>query len=452
MFSPGRPNSVRTAFLADGAALRYRMLTLGTSPKVHLINGEADSQERRAQERRNIIKALHRMAAGKILPNAPAFKGVFAFFSEEGDLDCFPQSDGDTLLVDPGARARYWLQKSIGSPDSRRGLTDGADIRAFVEKKIGAGTGFIHGDISGPDPVAVLPVHPGMTLLSRRGGPDRAVINAHFFLMELGDLGCVWDCLGEPFGLLEINGEVIQPPLFGREALVLGEDGAAIIRPRIEDFGLELDGQLYRHGRNARYFCRPECDVTPAGSGWDAVIVNRRVLACCRAGGVPIPSAGFVCRIPSMPERGISRAGFANHPPKKFAVQAGPLLIENGRAETGFTSPFYRGRGPAFPPTTFPLDWNRDRAARMGIGFNGEAPVLLAVEGGGAAGGPSAACGVRTGASLAEMAEIGVECGVRVMVNLDGGGSAQMSVGGKRCLKMSDGFERPVPVGLGFEL
>ena len=383
------------------------------------------------------------MVVGKILPNAPAFEGVFAFFIEEGDAGAFPPRCGETLLVDPGARARYWLETIIRRPGSPGGL-ENPDARPFVENKIARGSGFVHGNPAGP--VAVLPIHPGLTLLSRHYRRNRAVVNSHFFLMELGDLGSPWDCLGEPFGLLVIDGEVIQPPLFRRGALCLSEGGGFAAHPGIEDWDVELDGHVYRRGRNAEYFSRPEWAFTPPGAGQDVVIVNRRILACSPAGGTAVPSGGFVCRIASPPEKGTVSVGFAGQHTMDFAVQAGPLLIENGAAKTGFASPFYRGRGPAFPPVAFPLDWHRDRAARTAIGIGDDGPVLLAVEGRKGAG-PEVA-----GASLAEMARIGVEWGLRTMVNLDGGGSAQMSVNGKGCSRPSDGFERPVPAGLCFDL
>ena len=122
----------------------------------------------------------------------------------------------------------------------------------------------------------------------------------------------------------------------------------------------------------------------------------------------------------------------------------------------GFSA-FWNGDGPVFPPSVYPLDWEKGRAARLGLGSRDRKPLIVWVEG---AKKHSYRRGVDScGASLAEFAQICVELGVENFVSLDGGGSAQICIDNGRLLRLSDRYphsgkdaERPVPFGLAFDL
>jgi exopolysaccharide biosynthesis protein len=122
-----------------------------------------------------------------------------------------------------------------------------------------------------------------------------------------------------------------------------------------------------------------------------------------------------------------------------------------------FISRFFNIKGLnriAFPPSLYPLDFNRARAARMAIGADDAGnPMLLWAEGAAKIGHTPGADSC--GASLLEMAEICEAVGMKNAVNLDGGGSAQIQLDGIRSLLISDRkeedfseSERPVPMGL----
>ena len=107
-----------------------------------------------------------------------------------------------------------------------------------------------------------------------------------------------------------------------------------------------------------------------------------------------------------------------------------------------------------FPPSLYPMDFEKARAARIALGCDKEGkPVVFWAEGAGKLGyvlGEDS-----TGASLSEMADIAAELGLVQAVNLDGGGSAQILVENARSLRISDrnkednsDAERLVPVGL----
>ncbi|MCR5585509.1 MAG: phosphodiester glycosidase family protein, partial [Lachnospiraceae bacterium] len=143
----------------------------------------------------------------------------------------------------------------------------------------------------------------------------------------------------------------------------------------------------------------------------------------------------------------------------KFAVSAGNSAIVNGKQTLGFKSGFYNIKKPwkvKFPPSLYPLDYDRDRAPRMAIGALKDGRlVLLWAEGKGKFFYEKGADSC--GASLKEMAEICEKMGIYNAVNLDGGGSAQILFDGKRKLMISDRnkednkeAERAVPLGLKF--
>ena len=107
----------------------------------------------------------------------------------------------------------------------------------------------------------------------------------------------------------------------------------------------------------------------------------------------------------------------------------------------------------SYPPSLYPLDYEKDRAPRMAIGSDSVGkPVIVWAEG---AGKLEYSPGTDScGASLSEMAEICQNLGLVNAVNLDGGGSAQILVHNRRSLKISDRnadnseSERAVPIGI----
>jgi len=107
-----------------------------------------------------------------------------------------------------------------------------------------------------------------------------------------------------------------------------------------------------------------------------------------------------------------------------------------------------------FPPSLYPMDFDKARAARMALGADKDGkPMLFWAEGAGKFG---ITHGVESvGASLREMADIAMDLGMVNGVNLDGGGSAQILLHNERSLRISDrkrednsDAERLVPLGL----
>ena len=303
----------------------------------------------------------------------------------------------------------------------------------------------------------VLPVRGGPGLLSESAPDARLRVNASFFVFDPFDCATRYDTIGTPFGLMVEDGAILSPPLHGREALLVYRDGRVRVEtPTLEDLTIRLGGTLVRPGREWPCFTRPAYAKTTRAAGFDHVIVGRRVLDVVEDGGCPVPASGFVLRLPRPLAEPGDEVVYGGLEDVLFAVQAGNSLVRGGEETPGFVSRFYNVRRPwrtPYPPSLYPLDYENARAARIALGADAEGrPLLLWAEG-------AAKIGHRPGhdscgASLSEFAAICREAGMVEGVNLDGGGSAQILLHGRRALQLSDRDEagaeqeRAVPVGL----
>ena len=285
-------------------------------------------------------------------------------------------------------------------------------------------------------------------------------VNASFFVMDCFDCATAYDSVGTPIGLCVKDRVILRPPLYHREALLVKENGSVTVTiPELEELNIEIAGRLYRVGENAQVYTRPEHKKTPRGAGRELVIVGNRIIAVHEGGGTPVPASGFVLRVdeacPAKPGELVVYHGMED---VLFGIQVGNSIIRDREKTSSFRSPFYNIRSPfqrvPFPPSLYPLDFQKARAARIALGADAEGkPMLLWAEGAGKlryeAGRDSC------GASLTELGEICEELGMVNAVNLDGGGSAQILLRNARSLLISDRnptdnseMERVVPLGL----
>ena len=315
--------------------------------------------------------------------------------------------------------------------------------------------------IRGKLPVTtIIPVGDAPGFLSQTEQNAALKVNSSFFIMDRFDCATAYDHIGTHLGLCVKNGVVENPPLFGREALLVKKDGSVTVMPlQLQDLQLEIAGQTYTVRKNAVLFSRPRRAQTPRGKGKELVIVGRYVAAVRDCGG-PIPASGFVLR-----PRGEWRSTpgdlviYRGMEEVMFGIQVGNSIVIDGEKTTSFRSRFYNIRHlerVPFPPSLYPMDFKNARAARIALGADKDGkPMLLWAEGAGKLGYVPGTDS--RGASLSEMAEICTALGMVNAVNLDGGGSAQMLLGGKRSLRISDRnadhteAERPVPVALMIE-
>ncbi|MBQ7915638.1 MAG: phosphodiester glycosidase family protein [Firmicutes bacterium] len=283
-------------------------------------------------------------------------------------------------------------------------------------------------------------------------------VNTSFFIMDPIDCATVFDHVGTPIGLCVKNGAILNPPMFDREALLVNKEGQVTIGcPCIQDLNIHIGNHIFKAGKNAVLYTRPEGAKTPSDKRKKIVIVGQRVVAVKESGSVKIPASGFVlcphenCSV--APGDTVSYDGLED---VLFGIQVGNSIMRDGKKTESFRSGFYNikklERVP-YPPSLYPMDFDHARAARMAIGADRDGkPVIFWAEG---ASKIKYVPGVdSTGASLKEMAEIAEDLGLVQCVNLDGGGSAQILLNNQRSLKISDRApdnsetERPVPMGL----
>ena len=280
-------------------------------------------------------------------------------------------------------------------------------------------------------------------------------VNASFFIMDKFDCATVFDKIGTPLGLLVKDGVVENPPLFGREALLVRKDGTVSVEP-VAVTELEILGKTYRIGENARLYSRPERSHTPISGGKKLVIVGTKVVAVQETGAVAVPASGFVLQAdcPAKPGDSVTYPGFEDI---VFGIQVGNSILRNSEKTGEFLSRFYNIyhlQPVPFPPSLYPMDFHKSRAARIALGADAAGkPVILWAEGAAKIGHTPGKDS--RGATLSDMAQFCADAGMVNAVNLDGGGSAQMLVEGKRALRLSDReettgaeVERPIPLAL----
>ena len=389
-----------------------------------------------------------------IIPKAPYLFGTLVFFSLPDDMEMPFPFDTKYGTVHGRTEAasialRSYMRGSKFSPDDKaKAFTDELKKRGLF--RIMTGTRPFHG--------RVLPVSGEMGLLSSLSGDHPFISNAGFFTMDMFDLGSPYDVIGRPVGLCVKDGICLSPPLFDREALMVMKDGSISIRqPKLSDVTFEIGGKEYVSGRNARLFERPGSRKAYP-KGYSAAIAGNKVIASAKDIKMIIPSAGFILKTDEflVPGSEVVYHGFED---VLFGIQAGNSAVKDGNSVTEFTSYFSNIRDPfklPIPPSLYPLDYEKARAPRMAIGSdqNGK-PVIVWAEGPGKFDDLNLKGKFSCGASLSEMAAICKDQGLMNAVNLDGGGSAQILLDGKRKLLISDRhkeddseYERSVPMGL----
>lgn len=307
----------------------------------------------------------------------------------------------------------------------------------------------------------LLPVGNSFGFLSESLPDAKVKANSNFFIMDCFDVGSVFDRIGTPIGLMVKDGKVLNPPLFDREALIVhGDDSVEVRSISLKELTFSIGDREFTEDGTAVIYERPKtCKVPKSMTGKFLVVVGCRVEAVILKGGFDVPSSGFVLKIPEdieiQPGDQVEYKGLED---VKFAVQVGNSIVVNGKKTEGFVSKFYNiyrklGRR-AYPPSLYPLNYEKARAPRMALGATGDGkPCLFWAEGPKKTGYVPGA--QSRGASLSEMAEIAVDLGLYNAVNLDGGGSAQILVDNKRSLIISDrnpaddsDAERAVPAGI----
>lgn len=314
--------------------------------------------------------------------------------------------------------------------------------------------------ISGKLPVTtIIPVGGLPGYLSAVEPDAQLKVNASFFIMDRFDCATIYDHIGTPLGLCVKDGIVENPPLFRREALLIYKDGSSSVAvPDLCEMEIEINGRRYIHGKNAAIYSRPHRALTPHREGKKLVIIGCRVASVHTGDSVPIPASGFVlCPEEACDVNPGDTVTYRGMEDVLFGIQVGNSIVRSGKKTEKFISRFYNIyhlEPIPFPPSLYPLNFSRSRAARIALGADAAGkPMLLWAEG---AGKLSYTPGKDScGATLKNMAEICSALGMVNAVNLDGGGSAQILLNNRRSLMISDRNpgdngedERPVPLCL----
>ena len=306
------------------------------------------------------------------------------------------------------------------------------------------------------DCISILPVSDTFGYLSQTKPTPKLSVNSHFFTMDIFDHDSPYDTFGVSYGLALKNGSLTQPPLFYREALLVDKSGKSYVRKiSVTELSVKINGTTFKDGENSAFYQRPADRVTPKTSGTDIVIIGNKVIAYHKGGETIIPSSGFIIQtnenIPFV-EAEVIYGGLEDY---IFGIQVGSAVVKDFNKICELSSPFYDIEVDpiSYPPTLYPLDYDNARAPRMAIGAtNDDKPILIWAEG----------CSKlrydigneSEGTSLLELADFGYRQGLKHLVNLDGGGSAEMFIDAKAMMHVSDRHpdnsdsERPVPMGL----
>ena len=391
-----------------------------------------------------------------LVPACPwLFGNMILFRLPENICVDFPRNGKYGELADSLTAAAAALQHGVrfrkGKPVFRN-----EQVREFWETLERQGCVYV---VRGKLPVTtVIPVGRLPGFLSRTAENASLRVNAPFFIMDRFDCATVYDHVGTPLGLRVRDGVVENPPLYGREAFLVRADGRIRIeQPDIRAMDLEIGGKIYRHGRNATVYTRPERARTKISCKKQLVIAGCRVAAVCKGGSVSIPASGFVLEVEdtctARPGDAVRCRGMED---VIFGIQVGNSILRDGVKTMEFRSRFYNIyhlEPVPFPPSLYPMNFRKARAARIALGADRDGkPMLLWAEGKAKQGyipGQDS-----TGASLLEMTQICEDLGMYNAIHLDGGGSAQLLLAGQRSLRISDRHpdgtqaERPVPLAL----
>ncbi len=440
----------RTGILShsDGEIQRYELLT-GFSWN--------DLSYRYMHTTAESVQALVRLYTANIIVKNPGLYGTMVFAHiPKGMAPPFDRATEAGYLYDDQALTRYHFRRMAESDgitsDGQRLICEDSEIQTFFARLQDAGLLSIV--MGRRDTITYVPISDTFGFLSQETAEHTAV-NSHFFLMDPTDIDSPYDALGTPYGFAVEGGEILQPPLFGREALIVDSQGRACIGyPSLTDTTIHIDARRYHDGENGvTFYSRPEYRITPKEPGTDLVIVNRRIVAVLQGGGIQVPMAGFILHSADPIEISTGAVAYSREDDITFAVQVGPSAVKDGTVSGELTCPFYTGEGTPFPSTVYPLPYETARASRTAIGEKDGKPVILWLEGASKNG--HIPFQESSGSSLLETAEIAGSLSIQNMVNMDGGGSAQIHHQGTRNLLIADRDvktntvkERPVPLGL----
>jgi len=310
----------------------------------------------------------------------------------------------------------------------------------------------------------------------------RAGINGGFFA-NFDEEMSPHTVFNDPVGLLLTDGRIMVPPSYRRGTLLISVEGDAqagttdmhMVTFRLGDrlFASEdgeCPGGAVGFALNpesvtvaAVYTCASRAN-TPTGEVTDLVVSGRSVVEVKRGGGCQIPQGGFVLQVGdsrladelvTSVTGGTNAVGYeldapGTERPVEQGLAAGPILLKGGKAigkdyleRRPRTEEFEQGK---LVPTRLKLAVADPgaRAARSAIGIRSEGDVVLVTVDDDREAKLAPKERRSVGATLSELAEIMRQLGCSEALNLDGGGSSTLWLGGQIANRPSDGFTRSI--------
>ena len=247
---------------------------------------------------------------------------------------------------------------------------------------------------------------------------------------------------GSPLGMIVIDGKLISAPLPKRTVFAISRSGQPVIA------AFEFNGRVVTEDRTALWVSAvnrpphaggvavytPEYGPLSPDLGVAALVRNDVVQAFFN-GRTLIPEDGYVLTANradaalltghlTLGGRVTLRMQVSPDLEVLSALGGGPRLVKNGQAQVPFAWEW------------FTLRFHDTRAPRTAIGITAAGKLLFVTVDG--------RSGRNTGMTLRELAALMVQLGAMEAMNLDGGGSATMVVGGRIVNEPSDGRERPI--------
>lgn len=385
-----------------------------------------------------------------LVPQCPWLFGNMVMFRLPQQTDLPKESEKYGCVADELTAAAILLQKGVRIQGGKPNFSDDTAKKLYQELEEQGCLQIVSGKL----PITtIIPVGNLPGFLSNTAQDARLKINAHFFIMDRFDCATVFDHIGAPIGLCVKDGVVSNPPLYGREALLVKKDGSITVAPLdIADLTIAISGNVLE----GTIYTRPKRIKTPNDSRKKLVIVGNRVVAVKERGSAPVPASGFVLAVAESNARPGDIVTYRGLEDVTFGLQIGNSILKNGVKTKEFISKFYNIRALEpipYPPSLYPVNMEKTRAARTAIGADEKGrPMLLWAEGKGKCeyipGKDSC------GATLDELADICADMGMHTSVNMDGGGSAQILLHNRRHLLICDRHpdrseaERAIPIAL----
>jgi hypothetical protein len=373
----------------------------------------------RVPEARLLRIGLACRAAGILAAPAPRalrIRAVVDFYLSQGAV--LKHRDPTAPGIDELAARASWRVVADGVRHARlQGLTRAGPVHVNLLAVRGARLRILDARPHGGDLQA---------LVRERGAV--AGVSGGFFLYSEPDIAPP-SRRTDPVGLLVSDGSVVGPPVFPRAALLQHHDGSVALRPVGLDEATVVAGDarvrgivLNRPGAWPASFDRAWGPTSPAAAPFSVALVGDRVVAV-GVGALPIPLAGAVL---ALPQRVAVQVG---DPVRveldaaiRDAVAGGPMLLRADGPERDLAAEHFAGTAP---PVTFSRDetWDHNLLPRMGVGLrDGDELVFAAVDGRNVDRAP--------GMTLRGTADLLRALGCTRALNLDGGSSKRMVVGG----------------------